>query len=298
MKSLRHLSDEELEASLHKNVNQERETLHSILEHICEIKRRHAHLRTSAHLCRYLVEKFKYTGGAAMRRIEAARFLEDVPEIATKIEDGSLNLSQLGEVHRAVKEKERTTKTKVSNLEKQQLFAKVADKTVYETQKELAQALDIQLKEYDSKRTQRNGSVRWELTLTKEQNEKLMKCRDKASHTLSQRNMPVQIGDVLEVLMDHYLKSNNPTPRNSTVVPKRDNKTLTPKTRREIIQRDRCCQFKDPKTGKICGTTFALTVDHKQSQWANGNHRPDNLQAMCASHNQLKYRIESNLRLF
>ena len=311
MKSLKYLSDIEFEASFGNSVNLEREALHVVLRHICEAKRRHAHLRASAHMCRYLVETYKYTGGAAMRRIEAAKFLEEVPAIATKIEDGSLNLSQLGEVHRAVKEKERTTKTKVTTLEKEQIFAKVSDMTVHETQKELAQVLDVQIKEYDSKRMQRDGSVRLEITLTQNQHEKLIKCRDKASHTLSQRNKSFNLGEVFEVVMDQYLKMQNSPPKldkiladkakqkeNSTAAPKRDNKTLTPKTRREVIRRDGCCQFKDPKTGKICGTTFALTVDHKQSRWANGNHRPENLQAMCASHNQLKYYQESNLTFF
>ena len=324
MKSLKYLSDIEFEASFGNSVNLEREALHVVLRHICEAKRRHAHLRASAHMCRYLVETYKYTGGAAMRRIEAAKFLEEVPAIATKIEDGSLNLSQLGEVHRAVKEKERTTKTKVTTLQKEEIFAKVADMTVHETQKELAQTLDVQIKEYDSKRMQKDGSVRLEVTLTQTQYEKLIMCRDKASHTLSQRNKSFNLGEVFEIVMDQYLKMHNSPPKldkklkdevkqanefvdpkkdaklkeNSTLMPKRDNKTLTPKTRRLVLQRDGCCQFKDPKTGKICGTTFALTIDHKQSRWANGNHRPENLQAMCASHNQLKYRQESNLTFF
>ena len=49
MKSLRHLSDIEFEASFGKSVNLEREALHIVLRHICEAKRRHAHLRASAH---------------------------------------------------------------------------------------------------------------------------------------------------------------------------------------------------------------------------------------------------------
>ena len=185
------------------------------------------------------------------------------------------------------------------------MIEKIADKTVEETQKELAQALDIQVKDYDSKRVQKDESVRLEITLTKNQYAKLMKCRDKAAHSLSQRNMSFNLGDVLEIVMDQYLKLDTPfketqkksTQSGITVMPKRENKTLTPKTHREILERDGCCQHEDPQTGEICGETFALQVDHKQALWANGSHNPANLHALCAAHNQYKYRKEINLRL-
>lgn len=33
-------------------------------------------------------------------------------------------------------------------------------------------------------------------------------------------------------------------------------RSLTPKVRREILNRDRCCQFRDSLTGRECGSTF------------------------------------------
>ena len=79
---------------------------------------------------------------------------------------------------------------------------------------------------------------------------------------------------------------------------KKENQTLTPKTRKLVLQKDGCCQYKDPLSGKICGSTFNLEVDHKQPRWADGSHALDNLQALCKGHNNLKYKKEMNLRLF
>ena len=70
-------------------------------------------------------------------------------------------------------------------------------------------------------------------------------------------------------------------------------KSISPNVRKEVLNRDRCCQFKDPKTGKICGDTRFPQVDHIQSIWAGGTNDPLNLQQLCAKHNQYKYRKEA-----
>jgi Restriction endonuclease len=76
---------------------------------------------------------------------------------------------------------------------------------------------------------------------------------------------------------------------------KRINKTLTPKTRREVLNRDKCCQSVNKDTGEICGETSFVQVDHKTPIWAGGSHEMENLQVLCANHNRRKYRKESQL---
>jgi len=68
---------------------------------------------------------------------------------------------------------------------------------------------------------------------------------------------------------------------------------ISPNVRKEVLNRDKCCQFKDPKTGKICGNTRFPQVDHIQSIWAGGTNDPLNLQQLCAKHNRYKYRQEA-----
>ncbi|MGZ3794137.1 MAG: HNH endonuclease signature motif containing protein, partial [Bdellovibrio sp.] len=80
------------------------------------------------------------------------------------------------------------------------------------------------------------------------------------------------------------------------VIKSRVNKTLTPKTRKAVLSRDLCCQFKDQKTGRLCRSTYALQIDHKTSCWASGDHSIENLQVLCFYHNQFKYQRESQIR--
>ena len=295
MKNLFKLNDDELEISLEMHVKNERQILHVILEHIKEVSRRELHLaRGYGSLKDYLIKRFGYSERAAYRRIDAAKLLMQVPALAENIKDGSMDITKICDLSLAVKEKERISGEKVSALVKTELVARIAGKTSMESQKEIAQVLDIQVKEHDHKKVQKDESVRLEFTVSKEVYEKLMKCQDLAAHKIQQENMGFSLASVIEVLTDKYLSEKTEL---KTKPSEKTNQTLTPKTKIEILKRDQCCQFKDPKTGKICGSTFALQTDHRTSQWAGGDHSKNNLQILCAQHNRYKYRKESQLRL-
>lgn len=287
---VRKMKNDELEASLKTHVTQERKLLHVILEHIKEIDRRQIYLeRGYPSLYRYLLSECGYSGSAAMRRIEAVRFLRDVPELAQKIEDGSVNLSQIGEITRGIKEKE-ISGEKVSAKQKSLLLDLVANKTTQETQRHVSQVFDLKLKEPETTRVQKDESVHLTITLTKAQYEKLMRARDESAHL---RGRDSSWAGVIEVLCDQKLRKFSTTASETVRV----NKTMTRKTRRQIFRRDECCQYVDPKTGRKCASKYGLEVDHLQPRWAGGNHDPENLRLLCRSHNQYKYKKESGQHL-
>lgn len=401
MNPLSKISNIELEGRLKDLVMKERKLLHVILEHIKEVDTRKLFLeRAYPSMFEYLVKELGYSGSAAMRRLEAARLLKEIPAVSEKIQEGSLNLSQICELSKVIKEKERTTGEKVSGLQKTELVSMIAGKTTLETQKELSLALDVPVKEYETHRMQKNESIRVELTFSKEQYEKILQCKDLAAHLVHQSCRNSSLASLIEILADQYLKmkmkmkiktklegklgdnSNNyflssselssendscnengtmigngahlsfqlnsenksatetgtksyaqpknfaedeyegtppifsntsqseskhlipPNGNNNeakamfTAAPEggRVNKSITPKTRREIFARDLCCQFKDPVTGKQCRSTYGLQVDHKHSRWAGGDNSHGNLQNLCFHHNQYKYKKEANLR--
>ncbi|WP_374079163.1 HNH endonuclease [Bdellovibrio bacteriovorus] len=318
MQMLRRLSNQELEIGLKDLVQKERRLLHVILEHIKEIDSRKLYLeRAYSSLYDYLIKEFGYSGSAAMRRIEATRLLNEVPSMAQKIQEGSLNLSQIGELSRSIKEKEKTTGERVSALQKNELVAKIESKTTLETQRELAAALDLPVKEFEKQKMQKDESLRLEITLSREQYQKLLQCKDLAAHLLEQNHLDSSWASLFEVLADQYLQkrtgisSKTLTPCRTTADVESDNnakndknknkenninnfnKTLTPKTRQMILKRDTCCQYRDPKTGRQCQSTYALQADHKTSRWSGGTHEPQNLQSLCRRHNQYKYKKEA-----
>jgi hypothetical protein len=57
---------------------------------------------------------------------------------------------------------------------------------------------------------------------------------------------------------------------------------------------DSCCVFVDPVTKRRCRSKFLLQIDHIVPIWAGGTNAPENLQLLCAVHNRLKYKLETN----
>jgi Restriction endonuclease len=310
------MNDDDLETSLRHNVAQERKILHVVLEHIREVDARKLHLKRGfPSLKRYLIEEHGYSGSAADRRIDAAQLMKDVPCIAEKVRDGVLNLSQIGEVRSAIKEKERISKCKISPEEKTQLLEDVVGLSVREAQQGLAAALDIPVKFYEKIRFQSDGSAILEITLSKEAVENLTRGRELSAHKLTQERNEINNANDIALALANLVKSNSSkndvhentdsiksyvginlaTANNSS--PDKVNKTLTPKTRSLVLQKSDCCEYKDSKTGRRCGSKFTIQVDHKHSRRLGGNHSLNNLQTLCARHNRFKYDQEKELEL-
>ncbi|HEY8271054.1 MAG TPA: hypothetical protein VIG33_09205 [Pseudobdellovibrionaceae bacterium] len=98
-------SDQDLLARLEKLARTERKLTHMILCHIheAESRRLYAELGYGSMLA-YLIQHLSYSESAAYRRLQAARLLKQTPSVAVKIESGALNLSQLSQMQKCLKE--------------------------------------------------------------------------------------------------------------------------------------------------------------------------------------------------
>jgi Restriction endonuclease len=337
--NLENMSDNELESSLGTNVVNERKILHVILEHIREVDARKLHLKRGfPSLKQYLIEKHNYSGSAADRRIEAAQLMKDVPAIAQKVRDGELNLSQIGEIHSAIKQKERISHTKISAEQKLELVESVTGLTTQQAQQQLSRTLDIPVRQFEKVRFPQDGSAIIEMTLSKLSIEKFNRAKELLAQKLTQQRLEINMANVIEYALIQLVESlefvediqsndslnvvtdmNNSnleheaqealtiqelasvttksTRRSTDAVNMRVNKTLTPKTRQFVLNRDRCCVFKDPSTGRVCGSKFALQTDHKHSRRLDGDHSVGNLQVLCARHNRYKYEQEKLMEI-
>lgn len=94
--NLKILSDDALEQSFRSWVGKEKEALKMVLLHIAEVDRRRLYLkRAYSSLYVYLTEFMGYAGGSAQRRLDAARFSHEVPEVIESLERGEINLVQV-----------------------------------------------------------------------------------------------------------------------------------------------------------------------------------------------------------
>lgn len=94
--NLKHLSDSILLSDTKRLVARENEISFEVLLHFKEIERRRLHSELGySSLFDYATTELGYSASSAMRTINASRLLEDLPEIAKRIENGVLNLTNL-----------------------------------------------------------------------------------------------------------------------------------------------------------------------------------------------------------
>lgn len=290
-KNLKLLSDENLDQSLFVFVRKEKEVLKEILCHIAEVDRRRLFLRLGfSSLYVYLTERMGYDGGSAQRRIDAARLSQQVPSVLESIDQGEITLAQVTFLQKSLRQ---AKECRLSLESKTELLEALKNRTLAETQVEVCKTLNIELKETPKISYQANESVRLEVTLTKEQWEKMKTMRELLSSTLPSGEWD----QVLEYVAGKVIEQKTRGAKSrSSAEEKNEVGVLSPRLKRQVLQRDQCCQYQNRKTGRICASKWNLQVDHIRPRWAGGSNELSNLRAVCANHNQELYRQQAGIR--
>ncbi len=272
-KNFHHISDEALDRGLLSWVKKEKEALKEVLLHIAEIDKRRLYLRLAyPSMFAYLTERMGYEGGSAQRRLDAARLSLEVPSLIETLDRGEVTLSQVTFLQKTL----RASPHKTTLQEKIQLIEEIKNKSVKDTQIVIAQALDIEIKQDPKVCHQADKSVRLEVTLSPEQWEKLRTMRELLSNSLPHGSWD----EVLEYVAD------------KVIVQKQNQKSI----KNQVRQRDQCCQYRDPKTNRQCGSKWSLELDHVKPRWAGGLDEIKNYRLLCANHNKERYRQQAGIR--
>ncbi len=201
---LRKLSSPLLIERMDRIVATERKISRAVIETIAEVSRRRAYLGLGyPSLFDYLTKHCGYENASAMRRIEAARLLEQVPEVAQKITDGKINLSQMAKVQWAAKISEKTQGQAITPEKKKELLEKIEGQSCQKTESILGQALQIDFKPEAKTVQHHDGSKTEFLTLTEAESALVQQCLELNSHALPNLNLK----ELLLYLVEKNLKS-------------------------------------------------------------------------------------------
>lgn len=265
--NLSQLANSELLLRLEKLSRTERKITHLILWHILEVENRKLYAdRGFASCFEYLTKGLGYSEGSAYRRLQSARLLKAVPEklsatIAVKLEQGSLNLSQLTQVQKCLKNDKKLNKQKGSIqplINTIQVLELIENQNTFETQKILAQQFNQPVQAFEKIISQRNDSVKIEMILTKEQMKNLQQAQSLLTHVCPEGN----VAAVVDYLVtQHILKS---------------------KKKNDIKP---CCEYVDPITGRKCESNYQLQKDHIIPKAKGGSDYASNLRTLCRTHN-------------
>lgn len=201
--SLLNIGNQELLARLEKLVRTERKITHLILVHILEAEDRKLYAeRGFDSMYSYLTKGLGYSEASAYRRLQSARLLKQVPTAAEKIEEGSLNLSQLAQVQKCIREQSKRTGEVVSKESTIEILGKIQNKNSFETEKVLAQEFDLPVQMHESLKPQKDESIRIEMTLSKEQFAQLELAKSLLSHVCPEGTW----ADVISYLATNFNK--------------------------------------------------------------------------------------------
>lgn len=203
---LENISNDELIFRIQKLVRTERKVMHLVLLHIAEIETRklYAELGFDS-MYTYLTQGLGYSESSAYRRLKSARLLKQIPEVSEKIEDGSLNLSQLTQVQKCLNYKKQNGE-KLSRETTLDVLNKIENKNSFETQKTLTVELNLPVEVRQTIKPQKDDSVRIELTLTKKQFSELEQAKSLLSHICPNGNFAEIIYELAKRFNDKKLQ--------------------------------------------------------------------------------------------
>ncbi len=267
---LNHLTDQTLLSDTKALAAQERTLTTRLLHYLQEIDGRRLYAEvgyTSMYL--YTVKELGYSEGSAYRRIQAARLLGQIPEMAPKIEDGSLNLVLIAESakffqHNGIKEpeKKRLVLEAVQGLSRKDCETK--------------------LRELGNRPGPRMVVVPiTEETMEKVEAFKMMTARFPSTDEA----ISLAVDLALPCLQKERFKTVQR--RVSTPVSKPCVSTIPAHVKRLVFERDRgLCQR--------CGGRSQLQYDHRVPKALGGGDEPSNVRLLCFSCNQ-RARIAAGL---
>ena len=159
---------------------------------------------------------------------------------------------------------------------------------------------------------QSDESVRLEITLSKEQWEKLKTARELLSNSLPYGSWDQMLEYISDQVIKQKTKSKSKTKMEQKTKPVEEQQIvkqaenapaqspirerISAPNKRSIFARDQNCQHQDPRSKRRCGSKWNLQIDHVKPVWAGGTSELTNLRLLCAAHNLDRYREQSGIR--
>ena len=206
MENLEALTNSEIDARMGRLAKSERKITHLVLLHIAEVQRRKMYLDYGlTSIFQYLTKRHGYCESSAYLRMDAAKVLERNPQLQSRIEDGSVKLSQLAKVQKCVRQQMRQTseesaspstekcdvfgKEEANNIVEAALLDRLENQTSFETDKILATEFQMPLQNYQKIIPQSDGSVQLVLHVSADEFAEIQKAQSHCSHSVPSNDL-------------------------------------------------------------------------------------------------------------
>lgn len=210
----------------------------------------------------YLVRGLGYSEATAYQRQACVRLSREIPEIKQKIDQGRLSMSAVTTVYKHIR--------KSSVQEKRDTLKKIENKSTRQIKTMFAEPM----RPLQVKKTTYQDKVYIRLELSHTQHQKLERLKALKSHKYD-------LESLFENLIEAELKKSESTEFKPTK--SKNPRQISKRLRNHVLKRANYqCQYPG------CESDHLLQVDHIIPVRMGGNQNSNNLQILCASHNQMK----------
>jgi 5-methylcytosine-specific restriction endonuclease McrA len=287
------MTNRELGVELGKLAREERRITNEILKLINVALERRAFLEHGfPSVFEWLVRGFGYSHSGAFRRIEAARMLKSVSDVAKKLESGELNLTTLSKAQTAIRAQEKASGQKVTFVEKEKIVEQIENKSAQEAEQILCSLLpEAKLHvQQERKFVVDENTTRHSMNFSKEMSEDLKRAKDLLSHKFPNASDADILAYALKVLLDKTdpLRKSTSAAVSDCVAAAASKRVTKSHARRMVLKSTNGgCAYRDPLTGQVCGSHHQIELDHITPKALGGTDDPDNLRPLCKQHNLL-----------
>jgi hypothetical protein len=320
--NLKQMNDEGLLNKTDVLVREERELLTVILHHLREIERRRLFSALGyKSLFDMAVRRFGYSEDQSYRRIAAMRMLKELPEVEEKIAKGEITLTHIGLAHSLFRQEKKTQQKEMLREEKLSVIEKIAGTPVREAERiTLSLSSTPEAAKPDRVVPLGENHIELKFTASSELQDKIERLKGLLAH----QSPNISLGELFELLCDLGLEKWNPgkptkaeakaaepaelqisaAPRKRCVRPRSkieitkgeitkgekpkaavsDGKISRPKNLTAAVARK--VWRRAGSACEVCGSTFALEIDHRVPRAKGGSSDVDNLRLICRSCNQ------------
>lgn len=288
--NLKCLTNDELIDRAMRLVEDERRVSVEILWHLREIERRRLFAsRGYSSLFDYVTQGLGYSSASAMRRINAMRALRDLPEVDAALKQGTVTLTTVSALQDFAKRK------RASSDEKRELFQRIQGKSRAECERLF---LSIAPEAVPCERERPVSESLTEIRFLADP--ALMKSFQRVRELTAAKTAGANYQELFRFMAEQVIKKHEakisprgksaPPAEPSDGIPKKFAARAAPASLRRIVwaREKGCCGYRDPQTGKICGSRFGLELDHVEPWALGGKTTEANLRLLCRTHNQLE----------
>jgi hypothetical protein len=307
------LTDSNLVSNAQTLVREEREKLTAFLHHLKEIERRRLFSALGyKSLFEMTTRHFGYSEDEAYRRISAMKLLTEIPLVEEKISQGKLTLTHLSLAQKHFRQERKIHSQDLPLNQKLMVIEQISNTSVREAEKiTLRLSSSTEPLRPDRVRLISETQIEMKFLVSAKTQEKIQTLKGLLAH----KHPDLSLGELFDILCEIGLKAFNPSikrpldllkcptldplegatldqspnpvlsqgntgaPRKRRVKTDRSKGKSKAQIRREVFQKaqNKC---------EICGSGFALEIDHIRPRAHGGGNESENLRLLCRSCNQ------------